>query len=144
MGLDMYLKAKKFLWTEEREAVGKLLKSHFPGMEISEMQFDAMYWRKANAIHAWFVKNVQGGEDECKEFLVDRKDLQSLLDTVKKVLENNKLAVALLPHASGFFFGNTDYDEWYFRDLEATRKRFEELLTDPKWEKCDFYYHSSW
>ena len=23
------------------------------------------YWRKANAIHGWFVRNVQNGKDDC-------------------------------------------------------------------------------
>lgn len=144
MGLDMYLKAKRFLWSDEREAVGKLLESRFPGMTVSQIEFDAMYWRKANAIHAWFVKNVQDGVDECQNSAVGREQLQSLLDVVKKVLEKRKLAHSLLPAQSGFFFGSTEYDQWYFEDLEATKTAFEDLLTNPKWEGCEFEYHASW
>ena len=36
------------------------------------------YWRKANHIHGWFVKNVQGGKDNCEEYSVSRKQLDLL------------------------------------------------------------------
>ena len=35
-----------------------------------------------------------------------------------KVLDDNSLAEELLPTRSGFFFGSTDYDEWYFEDIK--------------------------
>lgn len=34
---------------------------------------DVGYWRKANAIHAWFVKNVQGGVDNCQSHEVSKE-----------------------------------------------------------------------
>ena len=38
------------------------------------------YWRKANAVHNWFVDNVQDGNDGCKHYWVSKEDLQKLLD----------------------------------------------------------------
>lgn len=134
---------------------------------------DIAYWRKANAIHNWFVSNVQNGEDDCKEYFVSRKQLRDLLDTINKVLNSSKLvkgkvhngtrhengttteimedgkivedstvAEELLPTTEGFFFGSTDYDQYYIQDLEYTKKVLTEELALP--ENGDYYYSSSW
>jgi len=47
----------------------------------------------------------------------------------------------ILPNQSGFFFGSTDYDEWYLRDIEATIEGLEIALKD---NDGDFYYSASW
>lgn len=59
-----------------------------------------------------------------------------------KVIANPAVAQELLPTTSGFFFGGTDYDEWYLRDVEHTIKVCEAALACP--EDVDFYYHASW
>ena len=156
MGLDMYLKGKRYLskYSDETdptraEAIQKL----FPELEgvnglwgdnscVQEVSIDAGYWRKANAIHDWFVKNVQGGEDECRPHHVSREDLTALKTTCEQVLADKKLARDLLPTASGFFFGSTEFDQYYFRDLEETVKIVDRCLAMPTaWE---FEYRSSW
>ena len=156
MGLDMYLTGKRYISkhfnegdTERAQTIQKL----FPELQgkvgkwgddspVKEVQIEAGYWRKANMIHDWFVKNVQGGEDECRPHYVAREQLEELRDLCKQVLENRELAPQLLPTASGFFFGGTDYDEWYFGDLEATVRIVDDALALPNsWE---FEYRSSW
>jgi len=158
MGLDMYLTARRYLRTygrdNEVETVNKINEmfgleafkedSFSDEIRIKELVFAAAYWRKANAIHAWFVKNVQDGKDECQESWVDRDHLQALIDTCKAVLKDTSKAAELLPSQSGFFFGSTEYDEWYFRDIEYTVERLEKVLSTPAFEDCDFYYWSSW
>jgi hypothetical protein len=66
------------------------------------------------------------------------------MQTCKTVLEFPERAEELLPTQSGFFFGGTDYDEWYKQDLEYTVTRIEKILADPAFVKSDFYYQSSW
>lgn len=65
-----------------------------------------------------------------------------------KVLEDSSVAQNLLPTASGFFFGNTDYNEYYMQDIDETIEILERLLkeSDPKKSYFDseVYYHSSW
>ena len=156
MGLDMYLSGKRYISkhfnegdTEQAEAIQKL----FPELEgregrwgdaspVKEVAIEVGYWRKANQIHDWFVNNVQGGEDECRAHRVGREQLQELKDTCLAVLDNRSLAKELLPSASGFFFGGTDYDEWYFSQLESTIKIIDECLELP--DSWDFEYCSSW
>jgi len=150
MGLDMYLTARRSFWDYQDEGVGaarvQALFDELPddietsGTSVS-VQFG--YWRKANAIHNWFVQNVQGGEDNCQESWLSPDDMQKLLDTVNKVLADTSLAPTLLPTTSGFFFGGTEYDEWYWRDLEYTKRVLEKAL-DPAMDKWSFYYQASW
>jgi hypothetical protein len=99
-----------------------------PDSEIEEIVEKIAYWRKANAIHDWFVRNVQGGVDECQPSAVSLDQLQELVGLCKKVLENRDEAHDLLPTASGFFFGGTDYDEWYFKKLEDTIAMLEPVI----------------
>ena len=111
---------------------------------------EAMYWRKANAIHAWFVKNVQDGVDDCKEYWVPFDKLVELKSIVCKILKNHDLAEKLLPTQSGFFFGGTDYDQYYFDDLENTKDNLSKIikeykqLTPAQQLNVSFYYESSW
>lgn len=45
------------------------------------------YWRKVNAVHAWFVQTVQGGVDECQVgSSLTRDQLMELRDRAKLVL----------------------------------------------------------
>jgi hypothetical protein len=150
MGLDMYFTARRYFWDYKDDGAGaRQVLALFPELpEETEtsgafvsVQFG--YWRKANAIHNWFVKNVQGGEDECNEHPVYREDIQRLLDTVNKVLADTSMAPVLLPTAEGFFFGGQEYNEWYWRDIEYTKRLLERAL-DPKMKDWDFYYQSSW
>ena len=148
MGLDMYLTAKRYVsdYNDADKVLSTELMRHFPELSetqtIREVSVRVGYWRKANAIHKWFVTNVQKGTDDCNSYLVPREQLQELRDTCERVLAFRELATAQLPPASGFFFGNTDLDEWYYRDLEETIKIIDATLTLPvNW---DIEYQSSW
>lgn len=145
MGLDMYLNAKRFLWHNESELADRLTEN-FPELgeaRVKEVVAEAMYWRKSNAIHKWFVDNVQAGVDDCGNYDVSREQLQALLAVITEVLEDRKKANTLLPPQTGFFFGSKDIDDWYWQDLQNTKQRLEKLLAHemPGWW---FEYHSSW
>lgn len=86
------------------------------------------YWRKANAIHSWFVENCGKGIDKCQEIRVDSEDLEALLKLCREVLADHSKASTLLATHDGFFFGSTEYDEWYFEGIEATVKILEKTL----------------
>lgn len=148
MGLDMYLKAKKYVSQyTDKETYEKIngIDVGQSGMEINEVSAQAMYWRKANAIHDWFVQNCQDGIDECQETWVGVEKLSALRDLCREVLANKGRACELLPTTSGFFFGSTDYDDWYFQDVQNTETRLTEILENENLIKnWDFYYQSSW
>lgn len=102
-------------------------------------------WRKANAIHQWFVTEIQGGIDEGDEYPVPREKLVELLDLCKGVYDSDWLTAAkLLPTMSGPFFGSTEYDDHYYWELKNTIARLKWLLSSPKSERVHFYYQVSW
>lgn len=57
------------------------------------------------------------------------------------VVAQAKIAADLLPRQSGFFFGGTDYDEFYLQDIMDTIDIIEPLVLDTD---SSFYYQSSW
>jgi hypothetical protein len=156
MGLDMTLSKKTYVkqWEHKGEdnfnvevtKKGEPVQ-HIKRERISYVVEEVGYWRKANQIHNWFVQNVQEGEDNCGEYHVYEEQLEELLELCKKVLANNELAKELLPSQSGFFFGGTEYDEWYFKDLENTIEIIETLLLERNEDGYldgNIYYQSSW
>jgi hypothetical protein len=151
MGLDMYLTAKRYVsdYNDTDKALSTELMRHFPELTetqtIQEVSVRVGYWRKANAIHKWFVTNVQQGVDNCGSYSVSRDTLTELRDICVRVRDwPGGLAAEQLPTASGFFFGNTDYDEWYFQDVERTVKFIDAALLLQETENWDIEYSSSW
>jgi len=160
MGLDMYLEARRFVSgynhsspDEQKTFEGILDAVGMTGMTDSPhitVNVNVAYWRKANHIHDWFVKHVQDGEDDCKSYYVPREKLVELEDACRKVVEAGTAEVAseLLPTSAGFFFGGTEYDEYYFEQTDWTAKRLAEILTTVPagsgLSTYDFYYQSSW
>ena len=103
------------------------------------------YWRKANAIHRWFVENIQDGVDDCAYHReVRQEDLEELRDICHEILCNPDLADDRLPTSIGFFFGSTQYDEWYIEDLKITIDIIDKVLETTDFEKEMLYYVSSW
>lgn len=98
MGLDMYLNAKRYISgykhskPESQEACRAALEA--AGLtavasdesQYAEVEACAIYWRKANAIHRWFVENVQGGNDDCDRYYVSREKLLELRAACAQVL----------------------------------------------------------
>lgn len=106
---------------------------------------EVAYWRKANAIHKWFVDHVQDGEDDCcvhRE--LTKGDLLELLGLCNTVLLTPDFAEDLLPSQSGFFFGSTAYDEFYLEDIQDTVDQIKNILEGTDFETEALYYVSSW
>lgn len=154
MGLDMYLSAKKYYsgaeWRPEQNkkefrelldkaGVAQYLTTDFPGVQL---EVSVGYWRKVNSVHQWFVDNCQDGVDDCRSTYVDRAKLNELKSLCEKVVLQPAIAGEELPNQDGFFFGSTEYDEYYFHDIKETVKILEKALQMP--EEWEFYYQSSW
>jgi hypothetical protein len=156
MGLDMYLSKKTYVkqWEHQGDDSFKVEVtkkgepvSHIKPERISYIEEEIGYWRKSNQIHNWFVQNVQNGTDDCGSYFVGKEQLEELLELCKQVLANHKLAEELLPAQGGFFFGSTDYDEYYYDDLTHTVQIIESLLSEQNergYINGDIYYQSSW
>jgi len=120
MGLDMFLSKKTYVknWehtpANERHEVtitrgGNPVDSRVIDPErVTYIVEDVGYWRKANAIHKWFVDHVQDGHDDCRAYYVSRDRLQELLDTVNRVLESSALVDGQVTNSYGHKTGHME------------------------------------
>jgi hypothetical protein len=186
MGLDMCLTKKTYVGNEYRDKskwVSVVIPQNQEGIafpttpikteRIREIVESVGYWRKANAIHKWFVENVQEGEDDCREYYVGAEQLKSLLETINTVLDSVTLVDAKvtvgykvenggetpiledgkmikdpsvaqeLLPVESGFFFGGKEYDNYYVDQLTYTKK---LITDllAEDEHGDYYYHSSW
>ena len=184
MGLDMYLTKKTYVknwsFTPEDEQFSVSVNrggekyEQIDTSRITVIEEEVIYWRKANAIHKYFVDIVQNGEDDCGTHRVNRVWIKDLVERCERVLalgvvqgpchrgtvyqggavtkqvEEGSVcadpteASYILPTTDGFFFGSTDYDEGYLDDLRRTVCILKPLLDVKDESVSEFYYHSSW
>ena len=167
MGLDMYLEVRKTVskldyskfdrqndeWPPPNNAEydhllgfapeGLTKYSDFGGAYIS---YTVGYWRKANAIHGWFVNECANGVDQCQPIYVEREKLVELRDLCKSAIAQPAMAGDILPPTQGFFFGGYEIDEWYLNDLEHTIEMIDHILSlvpEGNWD-WSFIYQASW
>jgi len=159
MGLDMYFYKKNYVknWDHYPDKVFdyniKLNKKpikHIDKKKITYVVETFATWRKFNALHDWFVDVCGDGEDDCKEIMVSQEEIVTILGILKEVKKHPEKAKDLLPTASGFFFDGTDYDEYYFENVDNSIKIFENALkileADKKSKEyiVEFTYQASW
>lgn len=190
MGLDMYLeKCDRRAWGYKDFDIDDVKKNN-PALynEIKPYLHDrghyihwesifaeVGYWRKANAIHKWFVENVQNGVDDCEYHEVTKAHLEELRAICIKIKDETKMehgyvkngeqyangmwcpcyeegeyvvnpeiAHKLLPTQDGFFFGSTDYDQWYMANVEETIDILTNALETVDFDREIVVYMSSW
>lgn len=201
MGLDMYLYAEKHISSydyvenanglsrrdnlEYDMVIGASNMDKLPTAEYASVSVRKMvgYWRKANAIHGWFIRECANGVDNCEDIYVSREKLVELRDECMKALADRDKAVPdskdrvitikegsspeavvanimdewkkqamnrrestmvsePLAPVSGFFFGSTAKDEYYYHTIEYTLDTLNSILANDN--KYDYYYRASW
>ena len=140
MGLDIsFEKAKRHRVDETEERLNEIKKKFENGNYSSEKEFDRLkneydelnpwkevaYFRKVNFLLTFF----EYGEN-CSRLEIDDYKIDELLVKCKQVLEDHSLAETLLPTQSGFFFGDTEYNDWYFEDVKKVYDKFSEIAED--------------
>ena len=61
-----------------------------------------------------------------------------------EIIEDPTTAMELLPTQSGFFFGGTDYDNYYMEEIDRTIKQIRKVLETTDFEKEMVAYSASW
>ena len=133
----------EFSALEETAPKGLTKYGDFTGIQID---YPVMYWRKANAIHGWFVNECGGGVDECQPIYVSRESLVKLRDLCAAAMKQPAMAGEILPPTPGFFFGTYEIDEWYMEDMKHTVKALDHILSTIPADNWDwsFIYSASW
>jgi len=158
MGLDMYLQRSK-----------EMSKKAFADAQDNILS-GVIYWRKVNAIHKFFCDNgslAADGTEQVGYYLVEKQKILNLIERIDAIISdkpkqeqikywsieqgkeisetvdyklNITLAEELLPTESGFFFGDTDYNYWYYIDLDRTSKMLKKELASVPNQQVWFYY----
>ena len=111
MGLDM--------WLSRRKRADEMIE----GADV-----DLVYWRKANAIHAWFTKGVE--QDNCTRIPVSIEQVKELQKLCKDVVLGVEKPEDALPTQAGFFWGDTNMGKYYIEMLKMTVKDLDEVIDD--------------
>lgn len=147
MGLDQYLYKKTFVggWMlDNKEEFISIGKSRVKIGEIDNIESKVMYWRNNYAINDFFMDKVNdGGEDNCRYFYVQKKDLEELRDILKEIV-NQPTQEGSLKIAKEKL--NTEdleeyFTDWYLPDFKKTLEKLEKLIKQPDSNDCDFYYY---
>lgn len=86
------------------------------------------YFRKVNFL-VKFMEDYYGKEVEnCVPFEINKGGILALKNRCAKVLKDHTLAKELLPTQEGFFFGNTDYNDAYYKDVALVLDKCDEIL----------------
>ena len=159
MGLDInFYKAKRSRLAETEERLSELNEainaeyrkpdSEFSAERANELkkEYDEInpwnevaYFRKVNFLLPFF-----GYEENCSDLEIDKYQVEDLIEACKAVLEDHSKAEELLPTMPGFFFGNTEYNDWYFGDVERVKTTFENILEDFDPEEDILTMHCWW
>ncbi len=122
-----------------------------PKKNIQSYKTEIMYWGKANAIHKWFVDNVQKGVDNCESYEVQSDQIIHLYELCARAYLTKDESL-LIPN-EGFFFGSTEVDERYWRDIFDTMESLKTIVDElkkeyndrsPEYKVIGFYYRGSW
>jgi len=153
MGLDMYLHKKTNLgssrWPKDKSECAIVIRNGkvdetIKADRVVEVTEEIMYWRKANHIHRWFIQWCAEGRDECQEVYVPHDKLAQLVHACIRVLNDHKLSEELLPTTEGFFFGSTEYDEWYYKSLQEVVDTLTPEIDKGEGDNSYYIYRASW
>ena len=100
---------------------------------------EVTYYRKVNFLIPFF-----GYEENCSNIEIDKYQVEDLIEACKEVLANHDKASFLLPTQAGLFFGSTDYDDWYFDNVQNVKEKFEEILADFNRDEDILIMHCWW
>ena len=129
MGLDQWIYRKV-----EKKPCPNCSDTHFTPdgqwcFECNEHGEEVAYFRKVNFLHRWVEQHCNDGiESNCDEIPIHLEALAGLEATCRRVLDNPALGPELLPTMGRFFFGSTEYDEWYINDVGSVHEALSEIL----------------
>ena len=106
MGLDLYIKKKN---RDSKELA---------------------YFRKINFLIPFIEDYYNINLENCKDVEIDKECIEELLIRCNEVLADNSLAEKLLPTEAGFFFGDTEYNEFYFNNVKQVRDKCVDLANE--------------
>lgn len=90
------------------------------------------YMRKVNCVQGYFERKYD--VENCQNVVITLDDIEEIQKHAQHIHETKDLEYAQehLPITGGFFYGNYEYNEWYFEDIETIATDFAGLLETAK------------
>lgn len=87
-----------------------------------------IYMRKLNVVQGYFENKYNIENLEMID--VDIKDIELLYKNSLKVFNSKNVEIAkeLLPIQGGFFYGNYEYNDWYWEDVKEVLEITKEII----------------
>ena len=93
--------------------------------------------KKMDKVKTLSERGVGGEKDGAKDTLEKMERKYGLSGVTVKPEE-------IMPTSSGFFFGSTEYDDWYYNTLENTIEMCQKVIDETNWETEVVVYTESW
>lgn len=94
---------------------------------IKKKRTNIGYFRKVNFLVKFFEEKGLDVENQTP-LEISKEDVNDLLSRCEEVLNDHSKGPELLPTMDGFFFGSTDYNSYYYKDVESVRDYIKEQL----------------
>lgn len=99
------------------------------------------YGRKDNHVHEWIISTHDFEETNLEYVLIDP---EALLNDLKTVIDDPDKAHEVLPTRPGFFFGDTEYDGYYFQEVKVLHEVLVGERDKGYFENHSYFYWSWW
>ena len=153
MGLDM------FLYKVKREEVAYWRKANAIHGWFERKLGDGEPLRNCGDYHVT-KEDLEELQDLCKQVLAKTKTASGKVQNGSrynhetnewdpiyedgKTVVNPEVAEELLPSQAGFFFGSTNYDQYYLEDLENTIEQIDNILHTTDFDREEIVYSAWW
>lgn len=101
------------------------------------VEVDDKLRKKMDKVKTLSERGVDGEKDGAKETLEKMERKYGLSGVTVKPEE-------IMPTSSGFFFGSTEYDDWYYNTLENTIEMCQKVIDETNWDTEVVVYTESW
>ncbi|CCW29055.1 hypothetical protein ABLA30_08915 [Xenorhabdus nematophila] len=99
------------------------------------------YFRKVNSLLYWVSNNVQN-VNNCEEILISKHKLEQLIAVLNELTKDN--CNKLFPTSDGFYFGSTEYDEYYWSDVEEIKDWVNNVLKSFDFNHYKLFFWAWW
>ena len=88
------------------------------------------YFRKVNFLHLWVEAHVlDGRETNCDDVPMNLEQIAGLAQTCEQVLADPTKGPDVLPTGGRFFFGSTEYDDYYLDDVRDVLAACQQIIS---------------
>lgn len=108
--------------------------------EVTNRYFIQVDLNDINFLQAYFANKFQLEVNQQVKIGLDI--INDILDRINRVVDNNELAIELLPTLETLSFGNKEYNKLYFEELEVVKTGLLKIKDDWNEEEYNYFFDS--